>query len=88
LLSFNKIIFLKSRMYLIHREVFMKKNVCGMDQKIRIGLGIIILSLSIAGPRSAWGLLGLIPLLTGLIGYCPAYKMIGRKDCDQSDKDS
>lgn len=80
-------ILLKSRMYLLNREVFMKKNVCGLDQKIRIGLGIIILSLSIAGPRSAWGLLGLIPLLTGLIGYCPAYKLIGKKDCDISNKE-
>lgn len=64
----------------------MKRNVCGFDQKIRIFAGVIILSLSIAGPKSVWGLVGLVPLITGLMGYCPLYSIIGQGSCSKEDK--
>jgi hypothetical protein len=52
-----------------------------MDRALRIVAGAAILSLYFVGPQSPWALLGIIPLLTGLIGYCPAYSLIGMNTC-------
>jgi hypothetical protein len=47
---------------------------CGtLDRAIRVAVGVAVLSLAFIGPRSAWGYLGLAPLLTGAIGWCPLY---------------
>jgi hypothetical protein len=51
------------------------------DRIVRVVLGIAILSLTVAGPHSMWGLLGLLPLLTGLVGFCPAYRLVGINTC-------
>ncbi len=51
----------------------MKANVGGFDKIIRILLGIFLLSLIFWGPKTYWGLVGLIPLLTGLTSFCPLY---------------
>ncbi|HOW27594.1 MAG TPA: DUF2892 domain-containing protein [Elusimicrobiota bacterium] len=48
-------------------------NVGGWDRAARIVIGLGILSLVFWGPRTAWGWIGLVPLLTGLFRYCPAY---------------
>ena len=52
-----------------------------LDRVIRFVLGIGILSLAFAGPRSAWGYIGVIPLVTGAVGFCPLYRMIGVSTC-------
>jgi hypothetical protein len=52
-------------------------NVGSTDRLVRILIGIALLTLTVAGPRSAWGYLGLIPLLTGLVGRCPLYAVLG-----------
>ena len=52
------------------------KNVGGMDRAIRIILGLVILSLIFWGPKSPWALLGLLPLLTGIAGWCPPYTVL------------
>ena len=56
----------------------MKKNVGSTDRVIRVILGIIVLSLLfiIEGNLKWFGLIGLIPLITGLIGYCPLYTLL------------
>jgi len=59
----------------------MKKNIGGVDRSIRIIAGIGILSLAFIGPATAWGYLGLIPLATGLIGWCPPYALSGISGC-------
>lgn len=51
----------------------MKKNIGSIDKFFRIILGIILLSLYFFGPQTSWGLLGIIPILTALIGFCPLY---------------
>ncbi|MGE5267179.1 MAG: DUF2892 domain-containing protein [Deltaproteobacteria bacterium] len=51
------------------------------DRALRIVAGAAILSLYFVGPQSPWALLGIVPLLTGLIGYCPAYSLIGMNTC-------
>lgn len=48
-----------------------------VDRGLRVVLGLVLLSLVVAGPRSLWGLVGLVPLVTGLVGSCPIYTLLG-----------
>ena len=57
------------------------RNVSGVDRVIRMLLGLGLLSLVFIGPQTVWGWVGLVPLLTGLLGYCPLYLLFGRKSC-------
>ena len=52
-----------------------------IDRAIRIVLGLGLLSLAFIGPQSPLGYIGLVPLLTGLIGFCPLYKIVGLSTC-------
>jgi hypothetical protein len=58
----------------------MDRNVGSADRGARIALGLAILSL-VFTTGTAWGLLGLIPLATGLFGFCPAYRLFGLSTC-------
>lgn len=51
-------------------------NVGPLDRAIRIVLGLVLLGLAIVGPESLWGFAGVVPLLTGIAGYCPLYAML------------
>jgi hypothetical protein len=53
----------------------MIKNIGSTDKIIRLILGIVVLSLYFWGPQTAWGLIGIIPILTALVGYCPIYRL-------------
>lgn len=53
------------------------KNIGIIDKGLRILIGIIGVTLVFLGPQTAWGWLGLVPLLTGLINFCPLYKLLG-----------
>ncbi len=59
----------------------MKKNVGVIDRIIRVAAGLGILSLAFVGPQTAWAYLGIIPLMTGLTGFCPPYALLGIKTC-------
>jgi hypothetical protein len=59
----------------------MKKNIGGVERIIRIAAGLGILSLVFIGPETKWGYLGLVPLATGLIGWCPPYVLLGISTC-------
>ena len=59
----------------------MKSNEGGLDRALRIIAGLGILSLAFVGPHTPWGYLGLVPLLTGIVGFCPAYSLIGINTC-------
>ena len=59
----------------------MQANESGLDRVIRIVVGLGLISLAIIGPQTAWGWVGLIPLVTGLIGWCPAYRALGLSTC-------
>jgi hypothetical protein len=52
-----------------------------LDRAIRIVVGIGLLSLTLVGPRSLLGLIGVVPLLTGLVGCCPLYRLVGLSTC-------
>lgn len=66
----------------------MKFNVGGIDRIARIIIGLILISLVFVGPQTAWGYIGLVPLLTGLFRFCPAYLPFGLSTCSlkQTDK--
>lgn len=59
----------------------MKSNVGGMDKIIRILAGIVLLALAIMGIGAPWTYIGIVPLVTGLMGWCPAYLLIGVNTC-------
>jgi hypothetical protein len=57
------------------------KNEGTVDRVFRAVLGLGLLSLVFVGPQTMWGLLGLIPLTTALLGSCPAYTLLGISTC-------
>ena len=61
----------------------MKLNVGGIDRVLRIVAGVVILALFFVLDGGArWlGLVGLVPLATGVFGYCPAYALFGLSTC-------
>jgi len=61
-----------------------KKNVGTIDRSLRIIIGIVLISLAFIGPQTAWGWVGVIPLATALIGWCPLYKIFGISSCQVS----
>lgn len=48
-----------------------------LDRALRIIVGLLLLSLVFVGPHTPWGLIGIVPLVTGLSGYCPVYGLFG-----------
>lgn len=58
-----------------------KSNVGIIDRAIRVIAGIGLLAIAFIGPQTHWGYLGLVPLLTGVIGFCPAYCPLGMSTC-------
>lgn len=62
----------------------MKTNVGTLDQAIRIVMGLTLLVLFALGWIRAWGLIGLVPLATGLLRFCPLYHLLGIHTCGRS----
>lgn len=54
----------------------MRVNEGGLDRLLRVIVGIAILSLVFVGPQTPWAWLGLVPLLTGIVGFCPLYAVL------------
>ena len=59
----------------------MKANVGGIDKILRIVAGLVLIALAIAGIGSPWTWIGVVPLLTGLVGFCPIYPILGLSTC-------
>lgn len=59
----------------------MKTNVGGIDKILRIAAGLLLLVLAIMGFGTPWTWIGIVPLATGLMGWCPAYSLIGVNTC-------
>lgn len=59
----------------------MKANVGGIDRTLRIIVGLGLVGATVAGALPAWGYIGIVPLATGLIGWCPAYPLLGISTC-------
>ncbi len=56
-------------------------NEATWDRAFRIALGLFLLALVFVGPQTWWGLVGLVPLLTGIVGFCPLYRLFGVSTC-------
>jgi hypothetical protein len=59
----------------------MKTNVGGIDKILRIVVGIALITMAALGVVGTWGWIGVVPLLTGLLGTCPAYSLLGMNTC-------
>ena len=59
----------------------MKVNEGGTDRVLRVIVGLGVLSLAFVGPQTPWAYLGAIPLLTGIVGFCPLYALLGINTC-------
>ncbi len=59
----------------------MKINEGATDRLLRVLVGAGVLSLAFVGPQTPWAYLGLIPLVTGLVGFCPLYAALGFNTC-------
>jgi hypothetical protein len=57
------------------------KNEGTLDRVVRVVVGLAVLSLVVVGPRTWWGLVGLVPVATGLVGFCPLYTLLGIRTC-------
>ncbi len=61
----------------------MKTNEGKLDRALRVivGLGVLALFFVLEGPNRYWALIGAVPLVTGLVGYCPVYTLLGLNTC-------
>jgi membrane protein implicated in regulation of membrane protease activity len=59
----------------------MKSNVGSIDRILRIILGLVLIALAATGTVGWWSWLGIVPLATGLIGWCPPYAIFGLSSC-------
>lgn len=59
----------------------MKSNVGGVDRVLRVVVGLALVVLAATGVVGLWGWIGVVPLLTGALGFCPAYTMFGWNSC-------
>lgn len=59
----------------------MKKNIGKTERLVRVIVGVGILLLAFLGPKSPWAYLGILPLLTGALGWCPPYAILGISTC-------
>lgn len=59
----------------------MKTNIGTIDRVLRIAVGLILMGLAYAGTVGAWGWIGVIPLATGVVGWCALYQLLGIKTC-------
>lgn len=64
----------------------MKINVGGIDRILRIIAGLALIALTLTGTIGAWGWIGVVPLATGLLKFCPVYSILGFNSCPMSAK--
>jgi hypothetical protein len=63
------------------KGVVMKSNVGGIDRVLRIVMGLVLIALAATGTVGVWGYVGVVPLLTGLLGWCGLYTLLGVNTC-------
>lgn len=65
-------------------EKIMPRNESAADRTLRVLVGAAAIAMVFVGPQTAWGWLGLIPLVTGLVGTCPLYTIFGVSTCSST----
>lgn len=64
----------------------MKINEAPWDRVLRVIAGIVLIALVFVGPKTWLGWIGLVPLVTGLFGFCPLYRALGTSTCRRTPK--
>mgnify|MGYP003588050443 CR=1 FL=1 len=64
----------------------MKSNVGGIDRILRIAIGLVLIGLAATSTIGVWGWLGVLPLVTAFIGWCPPYALFGWNTCAVKNK--
>lgn len=64
------------------------RNEHSIERALRVVVGLGLLALVFVGPHTLWGLLGLVPLATGLLGSCPLYTVLGISTCSIGNRPS
>ena len=59
----------------------MKINTGCIDRALRAVIGLVLITMAATGTVGMWGWIGIIPLLTGLVGFCPTYTIMGINTC-------
>lgn len=59
----------------------MPKNIGVIDRALRVVVGLILIALALLGIFTPWGWVGVVPLVTAVFGFCPAYTLLGVKTC-------
>lgn len=68
-------------LYNAAKENIMRHNEGSLDRALRVIVGIALIAMVFVGPKAAWGWIGIVPLLTGLVGFCPLYRLVGMSTC-------
>jgi len=66
----------------------MQANVGTIDRALRIVIGLVLIALAATGRIGAWGWIGILPVLTGIVRVCPAYSILGVKTCASPKSDA
>jgi len=66
----------------------MNPNVGTIDKVIRVIIGAALISLVFVGPQTPWGWIGVIPIVTALVSFCPLYAILGIKTCKVAQPES
>ncbi|KPU95212.1 hypothetical protein APR50_06690 [Variovorax paradoxus] len=64
----------------------MSKNVGILDRLLRVCAGLLLIVLAAKGLIGFWGYIGVVPLLTGVVGNCPAYTLFGVSTCSHNER--
>ena len=59
----------------------MTRNVGSIDRIVRIVVGLGLIGLAFWGPKTMWGWIGVVPLFTAVVGWCPPYALLGINTC-------
>jgi len=63
----------------------MKPNEGTIDRALRVVAGVALIALAASGTVGVWGYIGVVPLLTGAVGFCPLYTVLGIRTCPMKD---
>jgi hypothetical protein len=71
-----------------NQENTMQANVGGIDRILRVVVGIALIVATLVGLIGVWGWIGIVPLATGLFGFCPAYGLFGFNSCPMKNRNT
>jgi len=62
-------------------SIFTSTNEGAADRAVRVGLGLLLISIAVTVPSAVWAWIGIVPLVTGIAGFCPLYRVFGFSSC-------